>query len=374
MNDNPIKQLRTLGQSVWLDYISRELLTSGELGIMLDRDGLMGMTSNPTIFENAIAKSSDYDREIMQMAEDGMDTMAIYEALSQKDVQSAADQFRPVYDQTNGKDGYVSLEVNPHLAYDTEGTIEEGRRLFSALDRPNIMIKVPATKQGLAAIETLTAEGININVTLIFDLPRYKEVVQSYMAGLEKRVNRGEPIDTVHCVASFFISRIDTAVDAKLLKIIDQGGDAAKKAEKALGQVAIASAKAAVLIQDELFASDCFKALRDKGANVQRLLWASTSTKDPKYSDVIYVEELIGTNTVNTIPTSTLDLYRDHGQPALRLGNGLEEAKRILESLKELGIDLKEVTQKLEDEGVDKFNVSFDSLIDALDRKTAAGA
>lgn len=374
MNDNPIKQLRTLGQSVWLDYISRELLTSGELGIMLDRDGLMGMTSNPTIFENAIAKSSDYDREIMQMAEDGMDTMAIYEALSQKDVQSAADQFRTVYDQTNGKDGYVSLEVNPHLAYDTEGTIEEGRRLFSALDRPNIMIKVPATKQGLAAIETLTAEGININVTLIFDLPRYKEVVQSYMAGLEKRVNRGEPIDTVHSVASFFISRIDTAVDAKLLKIIDQGGDAAKKAEKALGQVAIASAKAAVLIQDELFASDCFKALRDKGANVQRLLWASTSTKDPKYSDVIYVEELIGTNTVNTIPTSTLDLYRDHGQPALRLGNGLEEAKRILESLKELGIDLKEVTQKLEDEGVDKFNVSFDSLIDALDRKTAAGA
>lgn len=374
MKENPLKQLRTLGQSVWLDYISRELIASGELERMLDCDGLMGMTSNPSIFEKAIAESNDYDGEIRKMAQSGMDAMGIYEALSQKDVQSAADVFRPIYDGTGGKDGYVSLEVNPHLAHDTQGTIEEARRLFSALNRPNIMIKVPATREGLPAIETLISEGINVNVTLIFDVPRYREVVSAYIAGLEKRARRGEAVDTVHSVASFFISRIDTAVDNKLDAMVEKGGDAAKQAEKAMGEVAIASAKAAVLVFDELFESPRFQALCNKGANVQRLLWASTSTKNPAYSDVKYVEALIGKDTVNTIPTATLNLYRDHGQGALRLRDGMEEAKATLEAVRRLGIDLMAVTQTLEDEGVDKFNVSFDSLMDAIVNKMSGGA
>ncbi len=372
MNDNPLKQLSTLGQSVWLDYISRSLLDSGDLETMLERDGLMGMTSNPTIFEKAIADSNDYDREIKQMAADGMDAMGIYEAISQADVQSAADVFRPVYDRTNGADGYVSLEVNPHLAYDTQGTIDEARRLWAALDRPNVMIKVPATKQGLAAIETLIGDGININVTLIFDLPRYREVVLAYIAGLEKRVQKGEPIDAIFSVASFFISRIDSAVDAKLQQIIGQGGDSTKRAAKAMGQVAVASAKVSVGILEELFASERFKALAAKGANVQRLLWASTSTKNKNYSDVKYVEALIGKDTVNTIPTATLDLYRDHGQPALRLSEGLDEAKGVLALAGELSVDLAHITQQLEDEGVEKFNVSFDQLMSAVNKKMAA--
>lgn len=373
MKDNPIKQLGALDQSVWLDYISRELLSSGTLKTMMERDGLMGMTSNPTIFEKAMVDSSDYDFEIRALAQQKKDALAIYEALSQADVQRAADEFRPVYEKTNGKDGYVSLEVNPHLAYDTEGTIEEARRFVTSLNRPNIMIKVPATREGLRAIEVLTRDGVNINATLIFGLPRYREVALAYITGLEKRVADGKTVERIHSVASFFISRIDTSVDAALEKVAAQGGAKADQARSLLGTVAIAGAKAAYRIYDEMFGGVRFAALRKKGANAQRLLWASTSTKNPKYSDVKYVEALIGAHTVNTIPNETLDLYRDHGNPKARLTEGIDEAVILLGKLGQIGVNLDEITQFLETDGVEKFNKSFDGLIAALQAKVVKG-
>lgn len=365
-HSNPLKQLGTLGQSIWLDYIRRDLMAGGGLQRLIEADGLRGMTSNPAIFEKAIAGSEGYDEDIRAMAVEGKDTQSIYEVLSQHDVQSAADEFRPLYDRTDGKDGYVSLEVNPHLAHDTHGTIQEARRLWDALDRPNVFIKVPATAEGLPAIQQLIAEGISVNVTLLFGLPRYRQVAEAYIAGIEARAAQGKPIKPVASVASFFVSRIDARVDPLLETLIAQGGEKADLANRARGQVAIASAKIAYQIYKEIFASDRFKKLAAQGARVQRLLWASTGTKNPDYSDVKYIEALIGPDTINTAPLETLDAYRDHGEPKARLEQDVPEAYWVLRRLAELGVSLDNITRRLEDEGVEKFNQPFDELMETL--------
>jgi transaldolase len=366
MKYNPLKKLGTLGQSVWLDYIRRDLIASGELRRLIEEDGLRGMTSNPSIFEKAIAESHIYDQDIRDLALKEEDVKTIYEALSQRDVQSAADEFRSVYEKTDSQDGYVSLEVNPHLAHDTKGTIEEARRLWAALNRPNVLIKVPATSDGLPAIRQLISEGINVNVTLLFGLPRYRQVAEAYIAGLEVRAAQGKPVKHIASVASFFLSRIDTLVDPMVEKFLQPSGKKTEIARKVRGQVAISSAKAAYQIYKEIFGSDRFKKLADKGARVQRLLWASTSTKNPDYSDVKYIESLIGPDTVNTVPPETIDAYRDHGNPRLRLEQDVEQANWVMTRLLELGISIDEVTGQLEDEGVKKFNEPFDKLMDTL--------
>lgn len=369
MNENPLRKLQAFGQSVWLDYIRRDLIVSGELRRMIEADGLRGMTSNPSIFEQAVAGSNGYDQDIRTMARKGLGATKIYEALVLSDVQSAADEFRLVYNKTDGKDGYVSLEVNPHLAHDTKGTIEEARHLWAALNRPNVFIKVPATTEGLPAIQQLISEGINVNVTLLFGLQRYRQVAEAYVAGIEARAAQGEPVQYVASVASFFVSRIDGLVDPLVEKFIAQDGQEAVLARQARGQVAIASAKMAYRIYQELFGSNRFKKLAGQGARVQRLLWASTGTKNPDYSDVKYVEALIGEDTVNTIPLETLDAYRDHGDPKARLGKDVEQADRLLTRLPELGIRLDAVTQQLEDEGVEKFTKPFDKLMEMVLKK-----
>jgi len=371
MKNNPLKKLETLGQSIWLDYIRRDLISSGKLRRLIDDDGLTGMTSNPAIFEKAIAESNIYDQDIRDLALKKKDVKGIYEALSQRDVQSAADEFRSVYEKTDGKDGYVSLEVNPHLAHDTKGTIEEARLLWTALNRPNVFIKVPATSEGLPAIKQLISEGINVNVTLLFGLPRYRQVAEAYIAGLETYAAQGKPLKHLASVASFFVSRIDALVDLLLEKLIAQSDQKVDLAKKVHGQVAIASAKMAYQIYKEIFGSDRFKKLAYKDARVQRLLWASTSTKNPDYSDVKYIESLIGLDTINTVPPETIDAYRDHGDPKSRLNQDVKEAAWIMERLPELGINLDKVTQQLEDEGVKKFNEPFDKLMVSLIKKSS---
>ncbi len=374
MHANPLKTLGTFGQSIWLDYIRRDLITSGQLRRLIEEDGLQGMTSNPSIFEKAIVDSHEYDEDIRTMAREGKGVKAIYETLSQRDVQSAADEFRSVYDKTDGNDGYVSLEVNPHLAHDTKGTVEEAHRLWKTLARPNVFIKVPATTEGLSAIQELISEGINVNVTLLFGLPRYRQVADAYLTGLAARAARGMPVNHVASVASFFVSRIDGLVDPLLEQVIVQGGDKAALAKTLRGHVAIASAKVAYQLYKGIFGSGRFKTLADQGARVQRLLWASTSTKNPDESDVKYVEALIGPDTVNTAPLTTLDAYRDHGDPKARLEHDVEEAHRVLERLPELGISLDHVTRQLEDEGVEKFNKPFDKLMATLASTSACEA
>ncbi|MGD8552988.1 MAG: bifunctional transaldolase/phosoglucose isomerase [Anaerolineales bacterium] len=369
MSENPLKKINKLGQSIWLDFIRRNMLESGELVMMIREDGLRGVTSNPSIFDKAIAASQDYDQAICELSKQTTSAHMIYERLTVEDIQTAADQFRPVYEETDGRDGYVSLEVSPHLAYDTAGTIQEARRLWSELNRPNVLIKVPATQQGLPAIQKLISEGINVNVTLLFSLNRYREVVEAYISGLEARLAQGASIDRVASVASFFVSRIDVLVDPMLEREIQAGGKSADIAAHAHGQVAISSARNAYQIFKESVQSPRFKPLAEKGARPQRLLWASTSTKNPEYSDVKYVEALIGPETVNTIPLETLHAYHDHGEPALRLEQGADKAKRVLAGLPQIGIELSNVTQQLEDEGVQKFIHSYDQLMDTLDEK-----
>lgn len=361
MQENPLIKLSGCGQSVWLDYLSRDLLNSGELRRLIDEDGLRGLTSNPAIFEKAITGSLDYDDDIGKLSRQGNGIQEIYETLTVSDVQRAADLFLPVFRGLEGADGFVSLEVNPHLAHDIPGTIAEARRLWAKLDRPNVFIKVPATLEGLPAIRQLISEGINVNVTLLFGLPRYREVAEAYLSGLEERVARGQHLKAVS-VASFFLSRIDTLVDQTL----KQMAGAAASLE---GEVAIASAKVAYSIYRQVFGSRRFRALQDQGARPQRLLWASTSTKNPAYSDVKYVEPLIGPETINTMPLETLNAYRDHGEPASRLGEGLNQAAAILQRLPELGIDLNRVTRQLEDEGVEKFIQPYDNLMRSLEGK-----
>jgi transaldolase/glucose-6-phosphate isomerase len=369
MKQNPLQKLSTFGQSIWLDYIRRQMIDSGELQKLIEDDGLKGVTSNPAIFEKAIAGSRDYDDAIRTLARAGKSVAEIYQVLTVEDVQRAADLFRPLYDRVAGKDGFISLEVNPHLAHDTQGTLAEARHLWQALGRPNVLIKVPATKEGLPAVRQLISEGINVNVTLLFGLPRYREVAEAYIAGLEDRAATGKPLNRVASVASFFLSRIDVLLDPQLEAMAATGGPQAQGARDLIGQMAIASAKVAYTIYREIFGSARFQKLADQGARPQRLLWASTSTKNPAYPDVKYVEPLIGPDTVNTLPPETLEAYRDHGDPAPRLTEGVDRAAGYLQRLPELGLDLNHATQQLEDEGVDKFNKPFDALLATLEGK-----
>jgi transaldolase len=366
MKTNPLKQVENLGQSIWLDYIRRDLMVSGELRRLIEVDGLRGMTSNPSIFEKAIVEGHDYDADIRAMALAGKDQKAIYEALTRRDVQMAADEFLPLYNKLDAQDGYVSLEVNPHLAHDTNGTIEEAIRLWKEADRPNVFIKVPATVEGLPAIKRLVGEGININITLLFGLPRYRQVAEAYIDGIETRLAQGRDVTHVASVASFFLSRIDSLVDPLLEQIIAHGGDKADLARHILGQVAIASAKMAYRIYKEMFNGNRFTKLKEMGARSQRVLWASTGTKNPQYSDVKYIDALIGPGTINTVPVESLNAYRDHGNPKARLEDGIENAAGIMKQLNDLGINIDSITQQLEDEGVDKFNKPFDALIETL--------
>jgi len=366
MTNNPLLKIQEFGQSIWLDYIRRSMITSGELKRLIEKDGLRGVTSNPSIFDKVISGSDDYDSAIHALAMEEKGIEDIYHALTVEDIRMTADVFRDLFDRSGGENGFASLEVNPHLAYDTQRTVKEARELWKALDRPNAFIKVPGTKEGLSAIRQLIGDGINMNVTLLFGLPRYKEVAEAYIAGLEDRSKNDLPLDGIRSVASFFLSRIDVLVDPKLEEIIDNGGTKGKIAEQLHGQTAIASAKQAYQIYKEIFQQGRFKTLEDKGARPQRVLWASTSTKNPDYSDVKYVEALIGPETINTLPRETLNAYRDHGDPGERLEEGSDETRQILSLLSEVGIDIDQVTQQLESESVEKFNEPYDNLMKTL--------
>jgi transaldolase len=367
---NPLVDIRRLDQSLWLDFISRKVLQNGELKRRIDEDALRGVTSNPAIFEKAIGGSSDYDQTIKEQAQQGKSAEDIYEGLAVADVQAACDLFKGLYDShDNSSDGYVSLEVSPKLANDTDGTIAEARKLWKEVARPNVMIKIPATKEGLPAIRTAISEGINVNVTLIFGLDRYKEVAEAFIAGLEDRLKTGQSLERIDSVASFFLSRIDVLLDPQLEKIAAEGGEKGKLAESLVGEVALSSAKQAYQLYKELFAGERWQALADKGAHTQRLLWASTGNKNPKYDDLKYVENLIGPKTVNTIPVETMDIFKEKGKPADRLEQGLDKARQVLADLPKLGIDLNAATQQLEDEGVQKFIEPFGKLIDSVEKK-----
>jgi transaldolase/transaldolase/glucose-6-phosphate isomerase len=357
---NPLLEILQQGQSIWLDLLDRDMMDSGKLQSLIDDDGLRGITSNPAIFEKAISNSSDYDDDIAALSEKEDDNEAIFFGLAVKDIQRATDFFKPVYEETDGLDGYVSLEVSPFLARDTEGTVQQARELWKKVGRNNVMIKIPGTQEGLPAIRQCISEGININVTLLFGLPRYKEVTEAYMGGLEDRVNGGKSIDRVASVASFFLSRIDVMVDPMLEE---------KGLEELKGEVAIASAKKAYQIYQDVFSSDRFKRLQNKGAKTQRVLWASTSVKDPSFRDTKYVEALIGPDTVNTLPMETLDAFRDHGKVANELTADIEHSDKVLQKLEENGIDIDQITQDLEDEGIDKFNKPFEKLLKGIEEQ-----
>jgi transaldolase len=362
MTANPLRTLHALGQSVWLDDIRRAWLVDGTLARLVAEDGVSGLTSNPAIFEKAIAQHHDYDSAIAGAARRGLDSGAIYEELVLEDVGHAAELLRPVHAQSGGRDGYVSLEVSPHLAHDSGQTLAEAQRLWGLLGRANMLIKVPATRAGLPAIRRLIASGINVNVTLLFSVARYREVADAWLTGLEDRARAGLRLEGVASVASFFLSRIDTLVDKRL----DAHGGAG--AHELRGQAAVASARLAFQVYKELITSPRWLALASQGARPQRLLWASTSTKDPRYSDVKYVEPLIGPDTVNTLPIETLDAYRDHGQPRVRIEDDLAGARALPGRLAALGIDLEEAAQQLEEEGVRKFIEPYDRLLAALAR------
>ncbi len=372
MNKNPLFGLESLGQSIWLDFLRRNAIDNGTLQQFIVQDGISGLTSNPSIFEKAIAGSHDYDHAIRALALEDKSIEDIYQILTVEDIQRAADLFRPIYDRLDGADGFVSLEVSPKLAHDTTSTIAEARKLWAAVNRPNLLIKVPATREGLPAIQQLIGEGINVNITLLFGLPRYREVAEAYLNGLETLVAHHQPLNKVASVASFFLSRIDVLVDPILENLRMHDGPKAEIAAGPHGQVAISSAKVAYQIYQEIFSGERFQKLAGMGARPQRLLWASTSTKNPDYSDVKYVEALIGKQTVNTLPQETLNAYRDHGQPASRLEEGTQEAYRVLDDLHQAEIDLDELTQQLEDEGVDKFSRAFEKLMAALQEKQSA--
>jgi transaldolase len=362
-----LRRLIAAGQSPWLDFIQRRLVRSGELERMIEEWGLRGITSNPAIFENAIAGSHDYDDDIRRLAAAGMDPEQIYERLALEDVRAAASLFGAVYERTEGIDGFVSLEVSPHLADDTAQTVLAARRLWAALERSNVMIKVPGTAAGLAAIRTLLAEGINVNVTLLFSVRRYREVLAAHLDGLEAALAAGRSIDRIASVASFFLSRIDTLLDRELDRVAAAGGADARVAASLRGGVAVASARSAYAVLAECLSSERFRRLAARGAHVQRLLWASTSTKDPAYGDLKYVEPLIGPHTVNTMPLATLEAYRDHGHPAPRIDQHAEEAAQLLHRLVELEIDLEAATNRLLEEGIRKFADQYDALLRALE-------
>jgi transaldolase / glucose-6-phosphate isomerase len=370
-NPNPLKGLLAYGQSAWMDYIRRDLLISGELQRIIHDDGLRGMTSNPAIFEKAIATGKDYADILSSPDAKKMDAKGIYEKIAIRDVQAACDIFKAVYTESNRRDGYVSLEVSPELAHDAAETLDEARRLWKEVGRENVMIKVPATAEGIPVIRQLLEDGINVNITLLFAQSAYEQVAEAYISALEARAKKGVDLSHIASVASFFVSRIDSLIDSKLEEMMDHHDtDAAKRAliTGVHGQVAIANAKLTYKKYQELFSGPRWKALADKGAQTQRLLWASTSTKNPKYRDVIYVEELIGADTVDTIPPATFDAFRDHGKLRNSLTEDVPGAAAIMANLAKVGISMKECTDKLLEDGVKIFHESFVKLIAATDK------
>ena len=368
---NPLLELKELGQSVWLDYIRRNLITSGELKRLIDQDGLCGITSNPSIFEKAIAGSTDYADILEKLRAQNLSAGDIFERIAVRDIQDAADMLRPVYDATHRRDGYVSLEVSPTLARNTQGTIEEARRLWKSVGRENIMIKVPGTEEGVLPVRQLTSEGININITLLFAQEAYLKVAEAYMAGLEDRLRQGQDISKLASVASFFVSRIDTLVDSTIQGKLKTESDASRKQllNSLTGKVAIANAKEAYEKYQKMITSDRWKTLAAKGANTQRLLWASTSTKNPAYRDVIYIEELIGADTVNTIPPATMDAFREHGHVARTIDAGLDAAHKIMTDLEKAGISMKQITNQLLEDAIRLFDEAFTKLLAAVEEK-----
>jgi transaldolase / glucose-6-phosphate isomerase len=373
---NPLRALLEFGQSPWMDYIRRDLLSSGTLKKMIQEDGLMGMTSNPTIFEKAITGSKDYADILESPEAKKLDAKGVYEKIAIRDVQDAADIFKGVYQQTKRRDGYVSLEVAPTLANDTQATIDEARRLWKAVGRENVMIKVPGTKEGLPAIRQLLEEGININITLLFAQSVYEQVAELFIAALEARVKKGQDISHIASVASFFVSRIDTLIDNQIDAKLKTETDSGKRAllTGLQGKVAIANAKLTYHKYQEIYSTPRWKALASKGAQTQRLLWASTSTKNPKYRDVMYVEELIGAETVDTIPPATFDAFRDHGRARPSLTENVDEAAKVMASLEKAGISMKEVTEKLVVDGVKLFADAFKQLLEATGKTAGVSA
>jgi transaldolase len=358
---NPLAELGELGQSVWYDYITRDLLVSGELKRLIEQDGLRGMTSNPTIFEKAVAASRLYDDDIRQLADQGKSAAEVFEALAVADVRLACDAFLPLYHSSSGSDGLVSIEVSPALAHDEDATVREAERLWSGVSRANAMIKIPGTRAGLGAITRCIGQGINVNVTLLFSVTRYAEVIEAFLTGLEQRRQQHLPVDKIASVASFFVSRVDTKIDP----LLDRSG----AGDKLRGKAAIANACEAYRLFEERLRSQRWKSLAHAGARPQRPLWASTSTKDPRYPDTYYVEALIEPQTVNTLPPETLVAYRDHGRPEVRIYQGMARSAKQLEELAGAGIDLAQVTRELEDEGVEKFAASHRSVLATIDTK-----
>ncbi len=368
---NPLVQLRNAGQSPWYDYISRELITSGTLKGMIDQDGLMGVTSNPSIFEKAIGGGTDYNAAMNEVPSEVTNVKDIYETLAVRDIQDAADLMLPVYQESEARDGYVSFEVSPDLAFNTKGTIEEAIRLHKAVNRPNVLIKVPGTQEGLPAIETLLGQGININVTLLFSVEVYEQVAWAYIRGLQKFAAQQGNLKQVASVASFFVSRIDSLVDQQLEARMKQesSADMQKTYESLMGKVAIANAKVAYLKFQDIFTSSQFLPLKQQGAQVQRLLWASTGTKNPSYPDTYYVDGLIGSDTVNTIPAATFTAFRDHGTVKPTLCEDIEGAKGVMERLANCGVKMQEVTDTLLKDGARLFSESFDQLMEVIRHK-----
>ena len=362
MISNPLQKIRDLGQSIWYDNISRNIINSGELRRMIIDDDIKGVTSNPTIFQNAISSGSEYDEFIKEYLSENKNLSVndLYEKLILNDIKDGADILKSVYDETEGLDGYISVEVSPNLAYKLEETVVEARKLWELIDRPNLMIKVPATKEGVTAVRKLISEGINVNVTLMFSMQHYLDVVEAYLSGLEDRLKNGGEISNIASVASFFVSRVDTMTDKKL---IEMGN------ESLAGKIAVANSKVVYQKSLEIYSSQRFKKLESAGAKKQRLLWASTGTKNPKYSDVLYVEELLGKDTVNTVPPATLDAFRDHGIPEETLTKNIEQSEKNLENLEKLGISLDEITHQLQLDGVDAFINSFTTLMNVVSQK-----
>jgi transaldolase/glucose-6-phosphate isomerase len=376
-SENPLKALIGFGQSVWLDYIRRSLITTGELKRLIDEDGLRGVTSNPSIFEKAIAGSTDYTKALEELENrKDLDAKGIFDILSVKDIQDATDTFKQVYEQTKRRDGYVSLEVSPYLAHKTQETVEEARRLWKLVGHPNTMIKVPGTKEGIPAFQQLIGEGININVTLLFAQDVYEHVAEAYIAGLEEFAKKGGDLSRMASVASFFVSRIDTLIDGQLDDKIKKSTDPAEqgKLRGLKGKVAIANAKLAYQSYKKIFSGPRWAALAARGAQTQRVLWASTSTKDPSFPDTYYVAELIGPDTVDTIPPATLDAFRDHGKPRASLEEDIAGAREIMDALGRAGISMKAATDKLTEDGVKLFADAFDKLLAAVTAQTQKAA
>jgi transaldolase len=375
MSTNPLRTLNELGQSVWYDYIRRDLYQGPELRRLIDEDWLRGMTSNPTIFQQAIAATELYDDDIRRLGEQGLSPAAIFEALAVEDVSRVADAFRGVHDATGGNDGFVSIEVSPRLARDTDGSIEEARRLWRACARPNVMVKIPGTREGLPAIRRCLSEGININITLLFSLPRYHEVMAVYLEALEARVAAGQPLDRLRSVASFFVSRVDTNADKRLDAIAGDGGRTEEDrhlARDLRGKLAIGNARLAYRAFSEVFGGTRFAALAEKGAAAQRPLWASTSTKDPAYPPLYYVEALIAPDSVDTVPRETFDAFRRSGEAKVRIDHDLAGARAAFAGLARLGIDERRIFDELEEEGLQKFSDSYDKLLAAVEQKEKA--